>query len=96
MKLIRPGNVAASNTGGSYTHARPQGLEWRKEWLANQGQYVTLQCGHEEDLNDKAILIIKSFDGCTILCEQCNRFVSIIGPAKRRKPATEQNDEPPF
>jgi len=36
--------------------------DWRREWLANQGRYVRLICGHFEDLNRNGILPITAFN----------------------------------
>ena len=74
--------------------ASPQSQAWRKEWLENKGQYVRLECGHVEDLHDRTIVIIKTFDGCEVLCERCNSFETVIGTHRYQSP--EYSQDPMF
>lgn len=95
MKLIRP-SVPGSQEGRPGHSGAPQNQQWRKEWIANQPRNVELICGHMADLHDKTLLIIGGFKGTTVLCEQCNEFVSAKKTSTRQKPAIEQNPLPPF
>lgn len=57
--------------------------DWLKEWLEKRGQYVKLSCGHLEDLNYGALLIIARFGlhkGRSVMCEQCNIWVDVTAP----------------
>jgi hypothetical protein len=94
VKIIRP-NESARNTSGGFVGA-PQSRGWLKEWIENKGRWVLLDCGHVEDLNDRAMLIIRTFDGCTVGCEQCNRFASVVKTLQSKTPITETADEPLF
>lgn len=59
---------------------------WLKEWKANRGKWVELSCGHKDDLNDAALLIINMFDGCDVYCETCGVFASVVAPYKYQSP----------
>ena len=84
---FRTVTVPDAPTGVRHGHVNGK-PEWLREWLANQGRYVMLTCGHKEDLNDSALLIIYVFGkhgkGTDILCEQCNKFVGV--KAKWKQP----------
>lgn len=94
MKIIRSSAPAGESSGGCVD--APQSREWLKEWIENKGRWVELECGHIDDLNDRALLLIKTFDGCTIGCEKCNRFVSIARSLKTKNPPAQIPDEPLF
>ena len=69
------------------------------EWIKDQGRWVELTCGHKEDLNDKALLIIAVFGkhgkGTDVLCERCNKFVGV--KAKWKTPPKQAiSNEPMF
>lgn len=52
---------------------------WLKEWIANQRRYVLMICGHKDDLNDRSLLIIKTFGQkhVEVYCETCNAFRAV-------------------
>jgi hypothetical protein len=62
--------------GGSGVHQRP---DWVKEWIANKGQYVTLECGHREDLKNRT-LMIKVFGGNdkAVWCYDCEDMSTVV------------------
>lgn len=86
----RPASLSADGEWLDY----PSGY-WLKDWLANQGEYVRLACGHTEDLKDRGATIV----GKRVLCDECGwtsikrsiSFGEYIG--LRREPTP---DDPPF
>jgi hypothetical protein len=94
MKIIRSA-VPAGDSSGGYVDV-PQNREWLKEWIENKGQWVELECGHIEDIGDRSLIVIKAFKGCTVGCERCNKFVSVVRTMVRKTPPVKQPDEPLF
>lgn len=71
---------AATSPAAGRSRGRP---DWLAEWLANKGHYVKLSCGHLEDLNYGALLIIARFGiqkGRCVMCERCNIWVDVEKP----------------
>lgn len=55
MRLVKPTAKPAPERSGRASSTARKGMsrpEWFKEWLANQGRYVELACGHIVDAND--------------------------------------------
>ena len=79
MRLTKPSaKPAPTSLRGGLSHAiRPQ---WLKDWIADQGHYVKLACGHKDNLNDRALLIIAAFgkSQVTVFCERCNLFTAVV------------------
>jgi hypothetical protein len=94
VKFIKP-TVPAGEPSGGYIGA-PEKRDWLKEWIENKGRWVLLECGCIDDLNDRAMTIIKTFEGCTVGCERHNRFVSVVRTLSRKTPPVKQPDEPLF
>jgi hypothetical protein len=71
---------------GSGSHRAPARVpEWLREYIEDQGQFALLQCGHKENLNDKAVLLIVTLAKITkqpwkntqVFCERCNQFTGV-------------------
>jgi hypothetical protein len=74
----------------------PKSGGWLQEWIAEQGQYVKLRCGHNEDLNFRGIILI----GKRVYCEHCEVYSEIDKPIKFAQYAgltlRAQSEQPPF
>jgi len=94
VRLIRPSIPAASDHPASDRmrldrieyRGRPQ---WLRDWIAEQGVYVELACGHRENVNDRSTisLMIKVFGKkqLQVLCEECDDFRHVARSLKRRE-----------
>jgi hypothetical protein len=81
LKFIKP---KADATGsdirpGSSTHARE---DWLKEWVLNQGKYVTLECGDRIDLTDRNVLteVTRSNADRRVWCYDCETVRAVVRP----------------
>lgn len=84
MKFIRQPSAPVTNVSG-----RTRAFNgWLKEWKANQGKWVVLSCGHNEDMHSSALLIINLVDGCDVYCETCQVFASVVGPREYVSPVS--------
>lgn len=80
MKFRKPSGVPEPS-GNAAPVSRRTGArkpEWLREWIADQGVYVLLSCGHKENLNDRALLIIARLDGTYVICERCNDMAAVV------------------
>lgn len=75
MKFVQPNGAAPIVRGGSGVHQRP---DWVKEWLANQGKYVALHCGHRTDLNDRIAMFVINSAKREVWCYQCGEASEVI------------------
>lgn len=92
MKFIKHSEPAGGNSGGFA--GVPQSQDWLKKWIEEKGRWVDLQCGCKEELTDRGLLLIGTFDDCEVLCERCNRFSRVIGTHKPKR--TSYPDTPLF
>lgn len=102
---VRTERPAAASPATGRSRGRP---DWLTEWLANRGQYVKLSCGHLEDLNYGAILLLARFGadkGRCVMCERCNIWVDVEKSVKLEEyfahrygitPSSQIPDEPLF
>lgn len=102
MKFVKPKDTAGSgNRPGGSIHARE---DWLKEWILNQGKYVTLECEHRIDLTDKNTLtpvIRTNNDIRRVWCYECLEVRMIVRSIDLFEfhygyPREPQPEEPPF
>jgi len=81
MQLRRPTTYlgSAPHSPGSSV-GKPTGRpEWLKDWIADKGKWVVLQCGNKIDLNERGQILLvgqKKGDLLTI-CEKCWLFCAV-------------------
>lgn len=102
MKFRRPAENpgSAPHSPGSFV-GKPK-ASWLKDWIANQGRWVELECGHKADLNDTGQTTLegeKKGDLLTI-CVGCWQFVRVKRHMKLNEylgiPTAVIPDEPQF
>ena len=76
MKLIPRGKPA---TPDKHFGGRPRMPDWQKEWVANQGVWVLLECGCIDDLNPRLLPLVRQMlDGhLEIYCDKHEGFYRV-------------------
>lgn len=69
---------------------------WRRKWIENQVRWVLLECSHIEDINDRTLTFINSFDGAEIDCVECSQFVKVKRTLKSKYKRERIPDTPLF
>lgn len=84
MRLTKPNGrspgTPSLRAGAPPVHYAAGKPQWLREWIADQGQWCLLTCGHKDNLNDRSMLIIAKFGGkrhVDVFCERCNDFVHV-------------------
>lgn len=81
MPLIHPRRETRCRPVGSGSYRVLP--EWLRDYIADQGQFVLLECGHRENIGDRGVLLIVGMqrygkrNNTQVLCERCNQFVGI-------------------
>lgn len=105
MRLVKPFEpTPGKKAGGGLRPHYPIRPQWLKDWIADKGQWVLLSCGHKDNMNDRATIVIRIFGtrNVEVFCERgkCYRFVSIVRLMKFKEyadiPNTAIPDEPLF
>lgn len=80
MRIIQPiGKADPSET----TNRPPRRLptykpQWLRDWIEDQGSFVLLSCGHKENMNDRASIIIARIAGVYLVCPRCNDLAAVV------------------
>lgn len=70
--IIRPPSATAGRIARNGS-VRPL-ADWYVEWLENKGKYVLLECGHKDDLKNKAVVIGSDRE---VICPRCNEWKKV-------------------
>lgn len=98
MKFVRP-TAAPRAPGARGAFASPGRPQWLIDWIADKGKFVKLACGHNEDLNDRCLIVVGKDHA--VLCERCNTWTTVeksinLYEYHTGKEPPVQPDEPPF
>jgi hypothetical protein len=83
VKLIRPITDPSLSYRSRQGRVRPTRVpvvkpQWLRDWIAEQGQFVLLSCGHKDNLNDRSLIIIAALSGTKVWCDRCETFAAVI------------------
>lgn len=103
MRIVKPigrAEPGEPDRSARRVHVRAEKPQWLREWIEDQGHYVLLSCGHRENMNDRATLIIARISGVYIVCEKCRDLAAVVKHMKFTEyaqiPAKAETDEPLF
>lgn len=76
MKFRKPA-ARIEPSGKGFNAGRPRVADWLKEWLANQGKWMLLDCGCRDAWDTRSMTVIHLFGPreTQIWCERCHKFV---------------------
>jgi len=54
--------------------------DWLRDHIADKGEFVLLDCGHKDNINARATLIIAAVmgRGTQVFCERCGHFAGVV------------------
>jgi hypothetical protein len=87
VPLIRRKVITNPPPRSSTTRGRvpPRLPSWLRDYIADQGQFVLLDCGHKDNLTAKGALLIvaltstnKKKNNTQVFCDRCRHFAGIV------------------
>ena len=88
MRLVRPSITPAASDHPATDRVRLDRIEyrgrpqWLRDWIADKGVYVELECEHKDNINDRSTLsiMVKVFGvkQIQVYCETCNIFRRVV------------------